>query len=1094
VQIPWRIELFGGLKARQGTTAGAADSLAITRFANRKTGLLLAYLAYYPGRPHPREALAELLWPGTAPEVGRHNLRQALLSLRRQLEPSGAALGGASVFLAHRDTVQLSPTVTTDVAEFEAGLQAAARAASPAARVETLARAVALFQGDLLPGFHEDWLLGERERLAEACQSALRQLICFYEEAGDFDQALQYGLRAVAIDPLREAAHADLIRLYLAADRPADALRQYRELERLLRQELHSAPAAETIALVHQLPGFEGESTNGRRSAFGDGATGRRGRVPARAERGEGAAATQVELFGPVSPSSHLPAAPSVFPAPSRLPAPVTRFFGREAEIARLEAWLRDPDTRLITLTGSGGAGKTRLAVEVARRTTGLFGGAVWFVPLADRTEGRDVPDAIADALHLPGHAPPLDRVAAFLGERTPEPPALLVLDNFEQLVDEGAPLVAALLERCPGLTCLVTSRQRLEIHGEHELAVLPLPIPTQPATPEQLAVFPSVQLFTDRARATRPDFAVTPRNAEAVALLCERLEGLPLALELAAARTQMLTPGQMLTQLEARFDFLASRRRDITPRHRSLRAAFDWSYELLPAELRRCFVRLSVFQGRWTLEAAEAVCEEKASDLSVLEALTELRDRSLILVTSDDEEMSYRMLETLREYAAEQLAPEERAFLRGRAAAYYMTLAERAERQFLGPEQAVWLDRLEREHDNFRAALAWSQEEPHAAAIGLRLAGLLHFFWYVRGHIHEGRRWLGELLALPGAQAPTAVRATALFGAARLAVVQADWRAACALCEECLAIWRALGDRVEIANTLCLWGYAAEQMGERRTARALFAESLEIYRAVNDRGGLAHLLKCIGEDARALRDEERAQALFAESLALYRELGNPRGIAMMLAEMAYLAMSWGEDERAAPLLQEHLELSRRLKDREHIARALRHLGLVARHRRDHPAARAFFEESLALYRELGVKRGAAELLASLGATAWGEGDRNAARTALGECLTLLREVEDEPAIASCLEEIAGVALAREATGTLPVSVALRAARLLAAADVMRAATESTAWWPAERAAKERCVATVRAALGEAAFAAAYAEGSAMTPEQALDEARRLEI
>lgn len=466
------------------------------------------------------------------------------------------------------------------------------------------------------------------------------------------------------------------------------------------------------------------------------------------------------------------------------LPPSFTRFFGRDAELAALAGLLapvgdadpqsgrgaradgpagpelstpnRQPSTRLVTLTGPGGTGKTRLALETARRLAEHYSGAVWFVPLGD-TEGTErLLDAALAALRLPRAAQlePLDQLVEALGQQ----PSLLVLDNFEQLVAGGAILVHELLVRMPSLQCLVTSRQRLDLAGEREFPVQPLPRPGGAGgwAPEQLLAFESVQLFVDRAQAVKPDFQVTAANAAALAELCDRLEGIPLAVELAAARAQLLTPAQMRAQLSRRFDFLVSRRRDVPERHRTLRGALDWSYQLLSPELQRIFAHLSVFRGGWSLEAAEAVClsddPDRASSSAIdpLDLLAELRDGSLVLVDEAQEGFRFRMLETLREYAAEKMAPEESQAVRRRHVAYYMTLAEAGNEALRGPQQAAWLERLDLELPNLRAALTATVEpgagpDPESA---LRLAGALWRFWSTRGYSREGLETLRGVLS----------------------------------------------------------------------------------------------------------------------------------------------------------------------------------------------------------------------------------------------------------------------------------------------------------------------------------------------------------
>lgn len=575
MDAPWRIELLGRLRATQGDRV-------VTRFRARKTGLLLAYLAYYIQRPHPREALIDLLWPEADLSPGRGNLSKELSSLRRQLEPPGVPVG--AVIVADHFAVQLNPAAcVTDVAQFESALQSASRAGNDRDSVCRLVEAVELYAGELLPGYYEEWILQERQHLAEQCLGAIHQLVSALEQAGDLESALEHARRAVRADPMREEAHFDLIRLYAAAGQPSAALRQYHELERLLRDELDETPSAATRALAEEL----------RRDA--------RTVVVARSAPPEVTPAGERGAPSPAAPVEAAPLRPSR-PTP-RLPLQFTRFFGREEEIARLAETLLCSEARLVTLTGPGGSGKTRLTIAVADRLQEAFREAIAFVPLADLTDADQIPDAIMKALDLPRSADldPLEQVVEVLNRH----PSLLVLDNLEHLVEEGALLVKRLLERIPTLTCLVTSRQRLSLAGEQEFVVLPLPTPRRSDSPERLLQYASVKLFVDRAQAVRADFQVTAANASAIAALCDRLEGLPLALELAAARALVLTPDQMLARLEERFDFLVSRQRGASSRHRTLRGAIDWSYRLLSADLRRAFARLSVFHGGWTLEAA---------------------------------------------------------------------------------------------------------------------------------------------------------------------------------------------------------------------------------------------------------------------------------------------------------------------------------------------------------------------------------------------------------------------------------------------------------------------------------------------------------
>jgi len=774
----------------------------INRFSTQKTGLLLAYLAYYRKRVHPREELAELFWPDSDVEACRTNLRVALLSLHRQLEPPGTPAG--SVLMCQRTCVQLNPQViTTDVADFEAALQAAWLEDDPIQQAHYLSEALNLYRGVLLPGFYEEWVLTERDRLADAHVGALKQLIAILEKAGDLNRAVEYAHQAVVADPLREEIHLDLMRLYAATGRPAAALRQYQELERLLREELKEEPSEEARVFVERLQKRRYVAAMHRRRTIQSQSDSRnRGdsvalpwpqpqrlrespRPPVAAPPPQDNGSRNPSLAGKKAvgrqhgtQDNGLPntSSPRSAEAPSlRLPMQFTRFFGREEEIARLQELVNgeraDDHSRLITLTGPGGSGKTRLAIECVRQAASVRAGAVWFVPLADLIDARLIPAAILGTLcpNTSTRSEALEEVVAALANR----PTLLILDNFEHLVESGAALVKTLLECVPTLTCLVTSRQRLGLEGEQEFPVAPLPTPSAPGTPERLLEFASVQLFVDRAQLTRPDFQVTARNAADVAALCDRLEGIPLAIELAAPWIQSLTPAQILSRIERRFDLLVSRRRDIGPRHVTLRAALEWSYRLLSPELQRFFARLSVFRGGWTLETAEAVCgnaevweygsqapTQPPSHTSTPHLLARLQAHSLVVAEEAEGGMRYRLLETLREYANEQLSAAERERLARRHAAYYLELAENTKAKGAGAEQAEGLARLEEEHDNFRAALEWAlASEPE---IALRLTVALWRFWYVRGYLNEGRRWLEEALSR-SEDGPESIRARSM-------------------------------------------------------------------------------------------------------------------------------------------------------------------------------------------------------------------------------------------------------------------------------------------------------------------------------------------
>jgi predicted ATPase len=584
--------------------------------------------------------------------------------------------------------------------------------------------------------------------------------------------------------------------------------------------------------------------------------------------------------------------------------------------------------------------------------------------------------------------------------------------------------VVQSLLSRVPALKLLVTSRQLLGLSAEHEFVLSPLAIPGGGETPEQLSLYESVQLFIDRAQQVMPHFQVSNANAAAVAALVAGLEGIPLAIELAAARVQVLSPAQMLSQLSHRFDFLASRKRDSSERHRTLRAAVEWSYRLLSPELQRFFARLSVFHGGWSVEAAEAVCEEPLA----LDYLEQLRECSLVLAEGADGTASgtirFRMLETLREFAAQQLIGRgEEGGVRQRHLEFFLSLAEEAAPEMTGPEQAHWLDVLEAEHDNLRQGLTWcleqaqeqtGKEEAVAAAEscekGLRLGAALHLFWVRRGHLSEGRERLSSLLRLPLAQERTQARALALHGAGSLAQLQGDNTVARLLLEEGLALSKELGHKSGIARCLCSLGQFARSPRDYVAARSLYEESLTLYRELGDKPGIALCLKSLGiivQHAATFGEPFREPpTLLEESLALYREMGDKAGIASCAVDLAYTLKRQGDYVTASSLYEESLALATELQNKVHIDLCLNHMGLMAYDQGDYSAARSLLEQSLAMGRELGRKNMMASSLSLLAIVAHEQGDSTTACSLQEESLALCRDLGDNYQIAVALSNL----------------------------------------------------------------------------------------
>jgi predicted ATPase len=634
----------------------------------------------------------------------------------------------------------------------------------------------------------------------------------------------------------------------------------------------------------------------------------------------------------------------------------------------------------------------------------------VWFAAVQSLDDASLIPGAIVEALRLPRlpQVEPLDQAVEVLSRQS----SLLVLDNFEHLVEDGTVTVRTLLERAPTVTCLVTSRQTLNLAGETESFVAPLPTPSGEGTPEGLMSCDSVQLFVDRAQAARPDFQVTRANARAVADLCTALEGIPLALELAGARAQVLTPAQMLGQLEHRFEFLVTRRRDVPERHRSLRAAIEWSYHALPPELQRLFRRLSVFRGGWTVEAAEAVCKERQA----LVYLERLREASLVLLDAGAEEageaagMRFRLLETLREYGREQLATKERASLGARHAAHFLALAEEAASATRTGAWEQWLPRLAQEHDNLRAALAWFKGSPAGVEAGLRLAGALGNFWEDQGHLSEGRAHLSELLSREEAAIAPAARALGLHTAGSLAFGQGDLPEARELLQQALALQRELGDLPGIAASTGRLGLTAFTQGDYQEAQGLYDEALAISRARGNQASEALALVGLAHVAERRGDHESAEALLATSLAIYRQLGSRRGVGASLRELGTVALARGDRARGRSLLEESLAVVRELGLIADVAGTLQPLAMAAWQEGDYVGARSYAAEALRLSRELGQRGTEAYCLGALGMVAGAEGQFGEAEVLHQEAVLIARATGDRYLLAACLQNLAVVA------------------------------------------------------------------------------------
>lgn len=759
------------------------------------------------------------------------------------------------------------------------------------------------------------------------------------------------------------------------------------------------------------------------------------------------------------------------------LPVQLTPFIGREQAMAALRARLLDPQTHLLTLTGPGGTGKTRLALQIAAEVLEAFPDGVYFVNMAPIGDADLVLPTIAQTLGAMEQAG--ESLIETLQRRLRGTRTLLVLDNFEQVV-EAAPHISILLGANAGLTALVTSRVVLHVQGEREYAVPPLALPDLHQLPslEVLSQYEAVRLFIAHAQYVKPDFAVTNETAPAVAEICVRLDGLPLAIQLAAARIRLLPPQALLTRLGHRLTLLTGGARDLPARQRTLRATIDWSYSLLSTEEQTLFAQLAVFAGGCTIEAIDAICNP-AGDLDVLEAVESLIEKSLL---RQDEALGGEprlvMLETIHEYARERLdASREAAELRRRYAAFFLALAETGEQALKGREQVAWLRGLEEEHANMRAVLGWALENQEHE-IGLRLAGALWPFWQRHSHLSEGRRWLEEFLVAAGPSVvPLKVRATALTGAAWLAHDQDDFARADALFSDGLAFYRTLGLTDHVAAVLVHRGVMARGQGQYAQAQALIEEGLALQRVGENQPGIAYALFRLGLITRERGAYSRATAVYEECQAAYQALGDHTGVAFALLGLGDVARDQGDVTRVRAYSTQSLSICRTLGHQWGIGFSLNNLALAAAMQDDLTQAQALADEVLALFRAHGIRGGVVELLISCGQIACAQGAYERARAALVEGVALGWPAGPHWLVATGLEELARVAAAREEAAT--------AARLYAATTAWRA-TMGAPLQPYRRTAHEATLAMVRRALGDDAFAAAWASGATLRPEQAV--------
>ena len=779
--------------------------------------------------------------------------------------------------------------------------------------------------------------------------------------------------------------------------------------------------------------------------------------------------------------------------------------------------------TCLLTLMGTGGSGKTRLACEVAYRIGNRYPDGIRLVELATLSDGALVPEAVASVLGVreePGRTL-AETLVSFLEQRK----VLMVLDNCEHLVEDCALLANTLLQACPDLRIIATSRQALGLDCEatYRVPSLVMPDPDNLPSIEQLGQYEAVQLFLDRARFRRADFSLTESNAASVVQLCRRLDGIPLAIELAAARVKVLSVAQIVERLDERFRLLSSSSPTVLTRHKTLKATMDWSYSLLSEQERALLRSLSVFAGTFTLESVEEVCETELTKAELLDLLSQLVDKSLVIVETGDRAARYHLLETIRHYAGE-IAEEkgELSHVRTNHLRWYMQFAERTEDELLSKHQALWLERLEAEHDNLRAALTWGRtgSTPEVAEMGLRLAGALVWFWYFRGYLSEGRGWLEATLALD-TERNTVARAKALNAAGALAYLQSDFAASRPRLVESLQIWRELGDKRGTAFALMFLGRLGVRQGDTG-GRRLGEESVRLFREIGDKWGLALALDFLGEVSQERGNSAEANAHHDESLAIYSEIGHNWGVALELSHFGRVALrqgdytvarmkleealriqrevgdkwmlAWtlhnlgnavlylGEYRQAEDLYRESYALFKELGDRNALAGALLMLGYAEQLKGSYEEATALLSEARGLFRELGDRASSAVVHSRLGSTAQGQGKMSEALALHREALLLARTAADRETTAICLEGIAGLFSARQQ--------AARAVELYGACEAIREEAQ-TPLPPPELKVRRANIEQARTELGDRALDSLLQKGRTLSLSDAIALALR---
>jgi predicted ATPase/DNA-binding SARP family transcriptional activator len=1010
------------------------DGQPVAGFASNKVRALLAYLAVESDHPHSRETLMGLLWPDWPQSSAQGNLRYALSNLRKLLKPVANDLLTIS-----RQDVQFHFTdqVWVDVAVFQRLL---GNNPNGPPVLGSLEEGIALYRGEFLEGLtisdsslFEEWRTVRREQYLRQVLDTLHIMAEHHITRGEYNQALHHAWRQLELEPWSEGAHQQVMCALAFSGQRDVALAQYKRCLQILEQELDIEPSTETKKLFEDI---------------------RDGKLIKAAVIGNG----EKRIIS------------------SNLPTLLTSFIGRQREVAEITRLFSStsmvgskPPVRLLTLTGAGGCGKTRLAIESAQRmaTADCFPNGVWWVDLARLSAPHLVAPTVATVLGL---CESLDMpIVTSLTNYLRTKQTLILLDNCEHLIDDCAQLAETLLLACPQLRIIATSREALDLDGECIFQVNPLPFP-DPANPpplEKLQDYEAVRLFVERGETILPGFSLTQENAPTVIHICRQLDGIPLAIELAARQLKALAVGQIAAKLDDRFILLTNGYRTALPHHHTLRGVLDWSYDFLSHAERSLFCQLSIFSGGWTLESAAQITTGGTLDL-----LTALVDKSLVIIEQTESTVRYRMLETIRQYGREKLAEAgQEELLRSRYMEFFLQFAERSWKEMRGGDQKLWLKKTQAEYDNIRMALNWSLGSGKRPEVGLRLAIAMSEFWNWSNYYREEHQWLEHALALADETCSPRLRGWANAKLAYCTFYLGDFETMQSCVDLAWEIFANLEDTEGIAAVLQgRAALAAIQKGEAATAQDLLEESLKLLRSIDDKWELAETLRDLGHTFYLQKDLDKARSCLNEAEQLCRETSNTWQLVQTLYHLGMVAHEAGDYSSARSYFEESRQKAKENDIRDNDADVLSALGELARCEGDFQQARIFYEEGLLLDRDAGAEYSAAFFLRCLGYTALHFADYHRATELFNESLQYWQKYNVRSRMIGCYAGLAGVAAA---LGEME-----RAAWLLGKADALL--EETGIIWSARdpnRVVYDHTVFVTRTNLGEERYKFTWKEG-----------------